>query len=415
MNQSNHTNLPNHSADNVPELRFKIYDDVWQLRKLKEMLVFKNGINAKKEDYGRGYKFINVLDIIENDFITYSKIKGSVNVTEEIFKKNQVEYGDILFQRSSETREEVGQANVYLDKDHLVTFGGFVIRGKKIAPYNPFFFNSLLKTAQARKEITSKSGGSTRFNVSQGILSEVVLYFPSLPEQQKIANFLTTTDKKIQVLTRKVDLLKTYKKGVMQKIFKQEIRFRKEDGREFGDWQMVRANQIFKSHSNKNHNGELPILAVTQDEGVVRRDSIEKQIMSSEASVKSYKIIEKGDFVISLRSFQGGIEYSYIEGICSPAYTVLKSIIELNDVFYKYYMKKESFISRLSATVVGIRDGKQISFSAFSGMKLIYPLQEEQTKIANFLTSIDKKIKATESQLAKMKSWKKSLLQQMFV
>src|SRR5690554_3361773 len=145
----------------TPQLRFPEFEGEWEEKKLDSLLEFKNGINASKEDYGFGYKFINVLDIIENDFITYDKIRGEVNVSQEVFEKNLVQYGDILFQRSSETREEVGQSNVYLDKEHSATFGGFVIRGKKIAEYEPFFFHMLLKSSIARKEITTRSGGST--------------------------------------------------------------------------------------------------------------------------------------------------------------------------------------------------------------------------------------------------------------
>jgi len=168
----------------------------WEKRKLGELLEFKNGINASKEQYGSGYKFINVLDILNNNFITNDKIIGKVDISETVFTKYSVKYGDVLFQRSSETREEVGIANVYLDKDKSATFGGFVIRGRKIGEYEPTFFNSLLKTDLAREQITSKSGGSTRYNVGQDVLSSVILNFPSLPEQTKIANFLSSIDDK---------------------------------------------------------------------------------------------------------------------------------------------------------------------------------------------------------------------------
>lgn len=138
-----------------PKLRFKNYIDSWQLKKLSELLEFKNGINAQKEQYGHGVKFINVLDILNNDFLTYDKIIGSVDIDDTTLNRNSVSYGDILFQRSSETREEVGSACVYLDKDRISAFGGFVIRGKKIGTYDPVFFNKLLKTDLARDEITS--------------------------------------------------------------------------------------------------------------------------------------------------------------------------------------------------------------------------------------------------------------------
>jgi type I restriction enzyme S subunit len=157
----------------LPQLRFPEFKGEWEMKKLSALLEFKNGINASKEQYGSGYKFINVLDILNNDFRTQENIIGSVNVDKTIFDKFPVNYGDILFQRSSETREEVGSACVYLDKNNSATFGGFVIRGRKIGDYEPIFLNKLLKTDKARDAITSKSGGSTRFNVGQEILSSI--------------------------------------------------------------------------------------------------------------------------------------------------------------------------------------------------------------------------------------------------
>ncbi|WP_442497350.1 hypothetical protein [Methylobacter sp. sgz302048] len=130
---------------NVPRLRFKEFSGTWNNQTLGDIFTFKNGVNASKEQYGSGYKFINVLDIINNDFITYEKIIGSVNISEDEFIKAEVKFGDVLFQRSSETREEVGQSNVYIG-NQSVTFGGFVIRGRGVMEYSPIFFNYILKT-----------------------------------------------------------------------------------------------------------------------------------------------------------------------------------------------------------------------------------------------------------------------------
>ncbi|MBL7978058.1 MAG: hypothetical protein JNN12_06935 [Bacteroidetes Order II. Incertae sedis bacterium] len=129
---------------NIPQLRFPEFSGEWEKKKLGDLLEFKNGINASKEQYGSGYKFINVLDILNNEFLTHDKILGSVDVSKDIVDRYPVNYGDILFQRSSETREDVGSACVYLDTDNTATFGGFVIRGRKIGDYNPIFLNKLV-------------------------------------------------------------------------------------------------------------------------------------------------------------------------------------------------------------------------------------------------------------------------------
>jgi len=115
---------------NVPESRFPEFKETLSLKYLGEILDFKNGINADKSQYGSGKKFINVLDIINDAPIYHDSIIGSVEITEQEFQNNNVIYGDILFQRSSEIREESGQSNIYLDNNKEATFGGFVIRGR---------------------------------------------------------------------------------------------------------------------------------------------------------------------------------------------------------------------------------------------------------------------------------------------
>lgn len=206
------------------ELRFKDDDGnefpEWEEKTLGELLTFKNGFNAEKSLYGTGVKFINVLDILSPRPISHDTIIGRVEIPGKDFPKFEVKYGDLLFQRSSETREEVGQANVYADKTQSVGFGGFVIRGRPQADFDPFFMNYLLRSPKARNEITTKSGGSTRYNVSQDTLSEARVVIPSsLPEQTKIAAFLTALDRKIESVSTQIELTRTFKKGLLQQMF----------------------------------------------------------------------------------------------------------------------------------------------------------------------------------------------------
>jgi type I restriction enzyme S subunit len=261
--------------------------------------------------------------------------------------------------------------------------------------------------------VTGTGIGAGKLDTNE--LQVMRLMLPSLVEQQKISSFLLSVDEKISLLSNEYELLIQYKKGVMQKIFNQEIRFKDRGGENFPEWEYFSGDEIFKSVNNRNHNSELPILSATQDRGMYPRSENGIDIISSEKSVSSYKVINKGDYVISLRSFQGGIEYSEYDGISSPAYTVLKPIKEISDNFFRAYFKKDSFISQLNGTVVGIRDGKQISFSAFSTLELPYPCIEEQELIANFLSLIDKKIALCNAELIATKKYKQGLLQQMFI
>lgn len=178
----------------------------------------------------------------------------------------------------------------------------------------------------------------------------------------------------------------------------------------------VHGNKLFKSITNKNHNSDLPILAITQDQGAVPRDQIEYNVTVTDKSLSNYKVVEVGDFIISLRSFQGGIEYSRFKGICSPAYIILRKREEnISELYYKYCFKTWRYIQSLNRNLEGIRDGKMISYSQFSSVKVPYPRSfKEQQKIADCLFSIDDLIDAESRKLRALEKYKKGLMQKLF-
>ena len=182
------------------------------------------------------------------------------------------------------------------------------------------------------------------------------------------------------------------------------------------DIDFVHGNRLFGSISNKNHNSDLPILAITQDQGAVPRDQIEYNVTVTDKSLSNYKVVEVGDFIISLRSFQGGIEYSRFKGICSPAYIILRKRKEcISELYYKYYFKTWKYIQSLNRNLEGIRDGKMISYSQFSSVKVPYPRSfKEQQKIADCLSSIDDLIDAESRKLRTLEKYKKGLMQKLF-
>lgn len=171
---------------------------------------------------------------------------------------------------------------------------------------------------------------------------------------------------------------------------------------------------LFNPITNRNHHADLPILAITQEYGAIPRDEIDYKVSVTEKSLKAYKIVEKGDFIISLRSFQGGIEYSMYDGICSPAYIILRKKTNIIDQYYKHYFKSHRFIQDLNKDLEGIRDGKMISYSQFSSILLPKPDEEEQQKIADCLSSIDDLISAEEKKLLLLNDYKKGWMQKLF-
>lgn len=180
-------------------------------------------------------------------------------------------------------------------------------------------------------------------------------------------------------------------------------------------WDYVNANELFEPIVNKHHNSDLPVLAITQDKGAIPREMIDYNVIVSEKSIAGYKVVEVGDFIISLRSFQGGIEYSYYKGLCSPAYIVLrkKNDTVCND-FYRHYFKSWKFIQDLNRKLEGIRDGKMVSYQQFSEILIPYPPITEQQRIADCLSSIDEVIEIYSKRVAVSKQHKIGLMQQLF-
>ncbi|MDD3721118.1 MAG: restriction endonuclease subunit S [Lutibacter sp.] len=404
---------------NIPALRFPEFNGEWGTNKLSNLLEFKNGINASKELYGSGYKFINVLDILNNDFITHDSIIGSVNVNKEMVAKFPVSYGDILFQRSSETREEVGTACVYLDKYNTATFGGFVIRGRKIGEYDPVFLNKLLKTDIARDEITSRSGGSTRFNVGQETLSSIHLNFPTLPEQQKIATFLTAVDEKLQALKQKKNLLEQYKKGVMQQIFSQELRFKDDNGNDFPDWEEKKLGEVLSKNSNKNKRQKyLLVQSVSNKFGFINQDEMFEDRRVASKDTSNYYVIEKGHFAYNpSRIDVGSLAYKFDDeiSVISPLYISFRAKDKfLKDDFLLNWFSSEQFLMKMNNSFEGsVRN--TLSYVSLVKMEISIPTRHEQTKIANFLSAIDEKINHCQAQITNTEVWKKGLLQQLFI
>ena len=398
-----------------PKLRFKEFGGCWENTSFQSLFTFKNGINASKEQYGSGTKFINVLDIINNpNGITYDSIIGSVQVFQKDIDKNLVNYGDVVFQRSSETREEVGQSNVYLSKEPVV-FGGFVIRGSARVPYDPLFMNGLLKTDKVRDQITQLSGGSTRFNIGQDSLNKVSVFLPSKEEQTKIASFLSNVDEKISQLSQKHQLLSQYKQGMMQKLFSQQIRFKADDGSEFGEWEEKKLGEISKTFSggtpqssNKSfYEGTIPFIK----SGEISKNTTEQCINDLALEKSSAKLVKKGDLLYALYGATSGqVAISQIDGAINQAVLCIRSELNTKYLLNFLLLKKEEILTTYL-------QGGQGNLSA-SILKEIYiptPCLKEQTKIANFLSAIDQKIEVVAQQIEQAKQWKKGLLQQMFV
>ena len=388
---------------NVPNLRFPEFQGEWEEHYLSDYLDFKNGLNPKPDKFGRGIKFISVMDILNNTVITNDCIRVSVDVSEEELHNFCVENGDMLFQRSSETLEDVGRANVYMD-DKPAVFGGFVIRGKKKAEYNPLFFRYLLASPFARRKIIPMGAGAQHFNIGQEGLNRVKLHFASLDEQKKIATFLSLLDERIATQNKIIEDLKKLKSAIIEKLYK---------GIQ-GTWYSYR--QLFSIINERNKQLEYSnVLSASQERGMVSREDLNLDIHFERSNISTYKIVKNGDYVIHLRSFQGGFAFSEKTGICSPAYTVLRPNNLLVYGYLSNYFTSRDFVKSLIIVTYGIRDGRSINVDEWFDMKVVIPSKEQQTHIVNVIESIENKIKNEETYSNCLLNQKQYLLRQMFI
>ncbi|EYA62449.1 type I restriction modification DNA specificity domain protein [Bacteroides fragilis str. A7 (UDC12-2)] len=199
-------------------MRFPEFTGEWEKYPLTDFMSFKNGMNPDAKRFGSGTKFISVMDILNNQYICYDNIRASVELQEGDLDTYGVNYGDIVFQRSSETLEDVGQANVYLDCKPAI-FGGFVIRGKSKGNYNPLFLRYLLASPTARKRIIVKGAGAQHFNISQDGLSKVVIDVPNIDEQEKVGKLLQCIDERIATQNKIIEDLKKLKSVITDLLF----------------------------------------------------------------------------------------------------------------------------------------------------------------------------------------------------
>ena len=180
------------------------------------------------------------------------------------------------------------------------------------------------------------------------------------------------------------------------------------------EWTLEAGDMLFDQINDRNPEPDLPVLAITQEHGAIPRHMIDYHVSVTEKSIESYKVVRGGDFIISLRSFQGGIEYSRYHGICSPAYVILRRRSEGSDEYFRHYLKTERFVRILTRNLEGLRDGKMISYAQFSELLLPAPKPAEQQKIAECLSSVDELMAAQAWKVDALKTHKKGLMQQLF-
>ena len=392
----------------TPKLRFKEFDNDWINTKVKDLGEFSSGGTPSKDihDYWNGnipwisssdLNEESIFDIRINRFISEDAIKNSA--TKKI-PKNSI----LLVSR-------VGVGKVALTNQELCTSQDFTA----LTPKKDYalFIAYLMKNITPRL-LDLNQGTSIKGFVREDLIS-LPISLPSKEEQTKIASFLSAVDEKISQLTQKHELLSQYKQGMMQKLFSQQLRFKADDGSEFGEWEDKKLGEISKTFSggtpqssNKSfYEGTIPFIK----SGEISKNTTEQCINDLALEKSSAKLVKKGDLLYALYGATSGqVAISQIDGAINQAVLCIRSELNTKYLLNFLLLKKEEILTTYL-------QGGQGNLSA-SILKEIYiptPCLAEQTKIANFLSAIDQKIEVVAQQIEQAKTWKKGLLQQMFI
>ena len=344
------------------------------------------------------------MDILNNAVITYDCIKASVDVTEKELSDFSVEKGDILFQRSSETLEDVGRANVYMD-DKTAVFGGFVIRGKKKGEYSPQYLNYLLRSPFARKRIIPMGAGAQHFNIGQEGLSKVKLHFANIEEQKKIGNFLSLLDERIATQNKIIEDLKKLKCAIIETEYNSK-------GHEY------RIGDIIEQKSLRNKSNLVKtVLSVNNKLGFINQDEqFEDRIVASE-DTSNYKVVTKDDFAYNpARINVGSIARlkSYDKGIVSPMYICFKVTDSIVPEYLESYFATNQFFKEMQKRLEGsVR--LCLSFEGLCNIPVVIPNMDEQAEIGKRIHLLENKIETECNILSQYEKQKQYLLRQMFI
>ena len=404
----------------VPELRFKEFEDKWKTKRLENLADVKGGKRIPKgyslQEDNNGNPYITVSDM-RNGTVSLPNIRF---VPKEVIQKisnYRIKTSD-LFISVAGTLGIIGKIPKELENANLTENANKLTNLK----CDQEFLLQYLQTNKLDKLIENVKTSNAQPKLAIYAIKAFIVNHPSLPEQQKIASFLSVVDKKIQQLSRKRELLEIYKKGVMQKLFSQEIRFKDENGKDYPNWAEKKLGEIASFLKGKDISkndiledginpciryGELYTLYKETIDHIFSRTNLQKETL----------ILSKAGDVIIPASGETQIDIA-------TASCVLKEGIALggdlniirgdfNGVFLAYYLNAhlKNEIARLSqgSSVIHLY-AKQLM-----KLKLHMPATEEQQKIADLLSAIDKKIEAVSQQTEKTQTFKKGLLQQMFV
>ena len=399
-----------------PALRFKGFTDPWEQRKLGD--AFERVVRKNTNNESRLPLTISAQDGLVDQITYFNNRVASRDVSNYYLVYN----GEFAYNKSTSDGYPFGAVKRldWYEKGVLSTLY-IVFALKHPEKDDSDFMTVFYDTDRWHRGVAERAAEGARnhglLNISADDFFDIDTTMPEdKAEQEKIGRLLKKLDTLITLHQRKYEKLVNIKKSMLDKMFPQngasvpEIRFKG-----FTDpWEQRKLGEVFEEYSEKNH-AELPPLTIIQGGGTIRRDESERALQYDKSSLSNYKMVNKDDFIVHLRSFEGGLEKASSQGIISPAYHTFHGE-DVDSRFYYAYFRSKNFINKdLKPHVYGIRDGRSIDIEGMKTIRIPWASYPEQKSIGDFLTHLDTLITLHQRKLEKLQNIKKSCLEKMFV
>ncbi|WP_259570492.1 restriction endonuclease subunit S [Shewanella baltica] len=400
--------------ETIPQLRFTEFSKEWKPTKLVDHSTsVMYGMNSSAVDYDGKHGYIRITDIDDSNCFSPNPLTSPDG---QIKDKFRLKGGDLVFAR---TGANTGKSYLYKESDGEIYFAGFLIKVSVVDAVPEFIFQNTFRPRYDNwVHVMSMRSGQPGINAEE--YKSYPFYIPERAEQQKIADFLSSVDKKIALLKEKHALLEQYKKGVMQKLFSQEIRFKDENGNNFPDWQEKPLAQVLVIQVRETPKPNEKYLALgirSHVKGTFQKPNFDPTTIMMD---KLY-IVRPNDLIINITfAWEGAVAIAKNEddgGLVShrfPTYTFKDG--ESTYRYFKHIISLKRFRYMLDLiSPGGAGRNRVLSKKEFLKLKWNLPNVEEQLKIAGFLDALDNKIELLSQQIEQTQTFKKGLLQKMFV
>lgn len=400
----------------IPKIRFKGFTEPWEQRKLGDLadvtklagFEFTEHVVYSDEGNIIALRGLN----IKNGQLILDDVKYIDGSNFSKLSRSKLFIDDIMFTYVG----TVGEVAIIKENDRFYLAPN-VSRIRVKSDDSPKFISNYMRTDNFKnKVIFPLIATSSQPALSMENIRKFMINMPkNRDEQDRLAEYFESLDHIITLHQRKCDDTKELKKYMLQKMFPKngekfpEIRFKG-----FTEaWEQRKLGEVFKEYSEKNHM-ELPALTIIQGGGTVKREESDRNLMYDESNLSNYKMVRKDDFIVHLRSFEGGLEKSLLDGIISPAYHTFHSDVADSRFYYPYFRSHEFIKHKLVPHIYGIRDGRSIDIAGMKTIEIPYTSIEEQRKIGDYLESLDHLITLHQRKCDTLKELKKYMLQNMF-